>query len=56
MPPIHTVKIIRKYLMEQGITMMDWPPYSPDSNPVENLWATLKRKIYEKVSRTSSGG
>jgi len=26
---------------------MAWPPYSPDLNPIENLWALLKAKIYE---------
>lgn len=26
---------------------MEWPPYSPDLNPIENLWALLKAKIYE---------
>ena len=25
---------------------MTWPPYLPDLNPIENLWALLKRDIY----------
>ena len=25
---------------------MDWPPYSPDMNPIENMWSLLKRKLY----------
>ena len=24
---------------------MDWPPYSPDFNPIENVWKLLKEGI-----------
>lgn len=26
---------------------MNWPPYPPDLNPIENLWTLLKQKIYQ---------
>lgn len=26
---------------------MDWPPYSPNLNAIENLWVLLKAKILE---------
>ena len=33
---------------------MDWSPQSPDLNPVENLWAIIKRNIYENGHKFSS--
>ena len=27
---------------------MDWPQYLPDLNPIEDLWAISKSKIYEQ--------
>ena len=25
--------------------MIDWPPYYPDLNPIENLWNWMKHKL-----------
>jgi transposase len=32
-------------LEEEGIDLIDWPPYSPDLNPIKNLWKMLKAEI-----------
>lgn len=41
----HTAHVVRDALEELGFEVMEWPPYSPDLNPIENLWALLKAKI-----------
>jgi len=40
--PIHKARIVTKWLDNGGYTVIDWPPYSPDMNPIENLWFHLK--------------
>lgn len=44
---VHTAGIVKQLLVEMGIKVMNWPPYSPDLNPIENLWALLKAEIYK---------
>ena len=40
-----TSRLVQNYLHNKGITCIDFPPYSPDLNPIENLWATLARAV-----------
>lgn len=43
--PIHRAGVVTEWFADHGVTKEDWPPYSPDLSPIENVWAYIKRQI-----------
>ncbi len=42
----HTGKLTKKFIADHRINVLpNWPPRSPDLNPIENLWAWLSRLV-----------
>lgn len=41
--PVHTATQVMEYLTRQPYETMDWPPLSPDLNPIENVWSIMMR-------------
>lgn len=47
--PKHTAKKTTAFFKSNRIKVLEWPPQSPDLNPIENLWCYLD----DKVDKTS---
>ena len=39
---VHTEKSVLDWLCENDFKLLDWPPKSPDMNPIENLFSIIK--------------
>ena len=48
-------KLVTDWLFNNGMQVLNFPPYSPDLNPIENLWKTLARAIEDHACDTVLG-
>jgi hypothetical protein len=45
---IHTAQKVKDWFKDRGILLViNWPPYSPDLNPIEHIWWALKTRMCE---------
>jgi transposase len=51
---IHRAKYTKKWLEVRNKPIIEWPPNSPDLNPIENLCGILVKLIYSNSRKFSS--
>lgn len=44
--PIHKAGSTMAWLEDHGMRVLDWPPRSPDMNPIENVWGRMAQIVY----------
>ena len=52
---MHVARMSIDFLNEHGVDFLDWPPYSPDMNPIEHIWDILGRRIRRRPAPPDNG-
>ena len=47
-----TLAFLNTSMLEHGFKLMNWPPNSPDMNPIENLWSHLEHHLHRRFPDT----
>ena len=56
--PVHKAAVVMDFFEKYNIQVDDWPPYSPDLNPIEHFWVELKLRLHMKypdIGNTQGG-
>ena len=50
--PTHRANITKAWLHNHGITLVEFPPYSPDLNIIENVWQYIEVRVEKRRPTT----
>jgi transposase len=53
---IHKARLTMSLFEENDVRLVDFPPYSPDLNPIKRVWWALKREPNKRYPHTTSSG
>src|ERR1035437_7448309 len=52
--PTHKIRGIVEAIEAAGARLLYLPPYSPDFNPIENMWSKINQILRSQAPRTES--
>lgn len=41
----HTARVVRTFLDDQEVSLLQWPAVSPDLSPIEHVWDEMERRV-----------
>ena len=47
--PKHTSKVVKEWLKQARVEVLEWLSQSPDLNPLENMWIEMKEQESQQI-------